>query len=294
MTRERAHGWCLGAALGLAIGLGGGRAWAQEAADTSAGGASEDEGDGDEDTPGPAEAEDAEDPLSRYRTPFPVLTERVIGTASRPIEFDWRRTKVHLGGVGAQPLELNNFNSARAGVLARFPSDNLLYEVGLAWVWVWDSPSSRLLALTPYRQPGRPRRIALDFNVGIPLAEGVVTTSPRWFPVVELVFSAYAGLRYAWYPGATGGMRFRDRVAAVINPAVSRAERQNLDEARLDAMRVDPARYTTMVGFGNDIYFRQGVFVNPRASVAVPALASISGSNLTWWGEFSLAIGVAL
>lgn len=298
MTPERARSWCLGAMLCLGLLLGGGRAAAQDPPDD---GPPADGTAGDGDAPEGDEAPEAEagppgesDPISRYRTPFPMLTERVIGTASRPIEFDWRRTKVHLGGTAAQPFELNNFNSARGGVLARVPSDNLLYELGVGWVWVWDTPSSRLLALTPYRQPGRPRRIAVDFNVGIPLAEGVVTTAPRWFPVVEMVFSAYAGLRYAWYPGGTQDLRFRDRVAAVINPTVSRPERQNLDDARLDAMRIDPARYTTMVGFGNDIYFRQGVFVNPRASLAVPALASISGSSLTWWGEFSLSIGVAL
>ena len=313
MTRERRRCWCLGAALGLGLGLwaSGGPARAEDgptaasepdapAGDGDGDGGGDASGDGgggptgSEGGPGAAPPAEEPDALSRYRTPFPVLTERVIGTASRLIEFDWRRTKVHLGGAGAQPFELNNFNSARAGALARFPSNNLLYEVGVGWVWVWDSPSSELLALTPYRQAGRPRRIALDFNVGIPLAEGAVTTAPRWFPVVELVFSAYAGLRYAWYPGGTQGLRVRDRVAAVVNPTVSRAERDNLDPARLDAMQVDPARYTTMVGFGNDIYFRQGVFVNPRASLAVPVLGPISGSDLTWWGEFSLSIGLAL
>jgi hypothetical protein len=241
-----------------------------------------------------APPEEEPDPLHRYRTPFPVLTERVLGTASRPIEFDWRRTKVHLGASGAQLYELNNFDSLRAGAVARFPSDNLLYEVGLGWVFVQDTPSSQLIALTPYRQAGRPRRVALDFNVGIPLAEGVVTTAPRWFPAVEQVFMAYAGVRYAWYPGAAEGLRFRDRVGNAVNPRVSREERQNLDEERLDAMRVDNARYHTMIGFGDDIYFRQGVFVNPRASMAVPLISSIAGSNLLWWGEFSLSIGVAL
>lgn len=293
MTPEPRHALAhaLAGVLGLVLTLGlGGVARAQDEAPPA-----DESGDATEDEPEEeAEPAEEEDPLSRYRTPFPVLTERVLGTASRPIEFDWRRTKVHLGAAGAQLYELNNFDSYRAGAIARFPSNNLLYEVGLGWVFVLDTPSSQQLALTPYRQPGRPRRVALDFNVGIPLAEGVVTTAPRWFPAVELVFSAYAGLRYAWYPGAAEGLRFRERVAAAINPTVTRAERNNLDAARPDSMRVDPARYTTMVGFGNDIYFRQGVFVNPRASMAVPVLAGISGSNLQWWGEFTLSIGVAL
>ena len=261
--------------------------------------------------PGPAWADDApaaddpqedtaedtdgsEDSLQRYRTPFPVLTERVLGTASRPIEFDWRRTRVHLGAAGSELFELNNFDSLRAGGVVRIPSNNLLYEVGVGWVFVQDTVGSELLALTPYRQPGRPRRVALDFNIGIPLAEGVVTTAPRWFPAVELVFSGYAGLRYAWYPGAGEDLRFRDRVSAAVNPRVTKPERQNLDAARPDAMRVDPGRYTPMVGFGNDIYFRQGIFVNPRASLAVPVLAPISNTSLRWWGEFTLCVGVAL
>ncbi|MEC8425283.1 MAG: hypothetical protein VX000_15975, partial [Myxococcota bacterium] len=263
MTLDAAgHRW-IARVLWIGLGIGGAPAWAQQPTDATSGA---------DDTPGEDSASDTEeaeaeaDSIQRYRTPFPILTERVIGTASRPVEFDWRRTRIHVGATGAELFELNNFDSFRAGAIVRLPADNLLYEFGLGWAWVNDTPSSRQLALTPYRQPGRPPRLAVDFNVGIPLAEGVVTTAPRWFPAVELVFSGYAGLRYAAYPGATEALRLRDKVAAVIAPGLSPAERQNLDDARLDAMRIDPARYTTMLGFGNDVYFRQGVFVNPRAS----------------------------
>ena len=76
-----------------------------------------------QDTP-PEEEEDVpteEDPLSPHRTRFDVLTDRAIGTASIPVEFNWRRTKVHVAGTGSFLFELNNFDSARVGGMVRLP-----------------------------------------------------------------------------------------------------------------------------------------------------------------------------
>ncbi len=238
--------------------------------------------------------EPLEDPLSRYRTPFGVLAERTIGTASRPVEFNWRRSRVHLGATGSHVFELNTFNSLRAGGMVRWPGRNLLYEVDVNYVWAWDSIASRKLALTPYRQPGRPSRLELDFNVGIPLAEGIVTTRPRWFPAAEMVFSAYGGMRYLFYTQGYRGMRVGQIAGAVLSPVLTDAEVDNLEYARLDAMQVDRGRYTTMVGLGNDIYFKQGVFISPRVMVAIPIFAGADGTSLYFWGDFTLVVGVAL
>lgn len=247
-----------------------------------------------------ARADDAEegtdegdDPLSGHRLPFDVLAERTIGTTSRPVEFNWRRTKVHVAAQGDHLFELNNFDSYRAGGMARFPSSGLLYEVGLSYVWVLDTVSSRNLALTPYRQPGRPQRMELDFHVGVPLAEGVVTTAPRWFPAAQMVFSAYGGLRYCIYPGSQTGMTLGQSVSAWFSPTLTNTERDNLEPRRRESMAVDTTRYTLMVGLGNDIYFRQGVFLSPRVQLAVPVIAGLGENTLGWWGDFSLAVGVA-
>jgi hypothetical protein len=239
------------------------------------------------------DAEEGDDPLSEHRLPFDVLAERTIGTTSRPVEFNWRRTQAHVAVAGDHLFELNNFDSYRAGARARFPSRNLLYEVGLGYVFVLDTTSSRQLALTPYRQPGRPERLELDLMVGIPLAEGVVTTAPRWFPAAELVFSAYAGLRYSAWPGSQAGMRFRDKVTGLLSPTLGRKELENLETRRLQAMAIDPTRYTVMVGLGNDIYFRQGVFVAPRVLMSLPVISAFQTNSLLWWGGFDLAVGVA-
>ena len=235
-----------------------------------------------------------DDSLSTFRTPFPVLAKRTIGTTSRAVEYDWRRGRVQVAASADHLFELNNFNSLRAGGLVRFPSDGLIYELGLSHVFVWDTPSSQLLALTPYRQPGRPQRVELDFAIGVPLAEGVVTTRPRWLPAVEMVFSAYAGFRYLWYPGSLEGSRFGETVTGLLSPSLRRIERENLQQRRLDAMRVDPARYGLLVGFGNDVYLRQGVFVSPRVMLALPLLAPATATELLWWGDARIALGVAL
>jgi hypothetical protein len=241
---------------------------------------------------GEADGEEA-DVLSRHRAPFDVLVEQAIGTTSVPVEYNWRRTKVQVAATGNHYFELNNFNSLRAGGMVRLPSDSMLFEVHVSRVWVWDTPSSELLAYTPYRQPGRPSRMEIDITVGVPLAEGVVTVFPRWFPAVQMVLNAYGGLRYLLYPVGFSGMQVRDIGSAILTPTLNEVERANIDETRLDAMQIDPARYGLMAGMGNDLYFRQGVFLSPRAMFALPILAPATETDLLFWADFSLAVGVA-
>lgn len=239
-------------------------------------------------------AAEEEDPLSPHRVPFDELMERTIGTASQPVEFNWRRTTAHAAVTGSHLFELNNFESLRLGGLARFPSGSAIVELGVTYVGTWDTPSSELMALTPYRQPGRPDRMDIDIAVGLPLAEGVVTFAPRFLPSVQLVFNGYVGLRYHLYPDAFAGMEGLDVFGAIFSPALTQAEIDNLDDRRLAAMQVDPGRYGLVVGVGDDIYFKQGLFLSPRVMFSVPVLATVSGSELLWWSDFSLAVGLAL
>ncbi len=241
----------------------------------------------------PEDSDEDEDPLSRHRTRFDLLAERTIGTASKPVAFNWRRTKVQVAATGSFPFELNNFNTLRAGGLLRLPSRRSIFEIGVLWAEVWDTTSSDLLALTPYRQPGRPSRLELDFTLAYPLAEGVVTASPRIFPSVQMVFNGYAELRYMVHPTGWGGMRPGQVIGAILSPSLTDIEVDNLNDHRLQAMQTDRGRYGLMVGFGNDLYFEQGIFVSPRLMMAVPILAPVSQTELLVWADFNLAIGVA-
>ena len=85
----------------------------------------------------------------------------------------------------------------------------------------------------------------------------------------------------------------RDIGRVLLSPTLSETEQDNLDAIRLDAMGLDPARYGLMIGVGNDLYVRQGVFVSPRAMFAVPILAPATETDLLFWADFSLVIGVA-
>ena len=241
-----------------------------------------------------APSDEPEDPLSRYRVPFKVLTNRTIGTASVPVAFDWRRTKVHVGATGSFLFELNTFNSAAVGGLVRLPGPKTLMEIELRYVRVWNSESSRQLALTPYRQPGRPSRLELDAMVALPLAEGVVTTVPRIFPAVQLVFNATLGFRYSINPTGYAHLTPRQVGTAIVSPSLSPEEIENLERSRLAAMEVDPARYGFMAGFSNDIYFERGIFVSPRVQFAIPLHVLITESRLPFWLETNLAVGMAL
>lgn len=251
--------------------------------------------------PAEAPAGDQEEPppepvdvLSRHRTPFDVLADRAIGTTSVPVEFNWRRSSIQLAGASSFLFELNNFNSVRGGALARIPTGGTLLELGLSYVSVWNTPSSGQLALTPYRQPGRPDRLELDVALVVPLAEGVVTASPKLFPAVQLVFNAYGGVRYLIHPTGFARMTAGQVAGAILAPTLTEAEIANLEDDRLAAMQVDPARYGLMFGLGNDVYFEPGLFVSPRLLLAVPLLAPATRTDLLWWADFTIAVGVAL
>ena len=229
--------------------------------------------------------------IERYRTPLEVLSERMIGETSRAVRFDWRRKTVGLGAIGSQLLELNNFKSSRVGGFARTALGDFLGELAVTWVFTRGSDSTEKLALTPYRQAGRPSRLELDLNLGFPLAEGVATAWPGFFPATELVFSVDAGLRYIYYPGSFSKMGFREVAAAVFSPRLTDPERENLEGDRLPAMDIDAGRYNLLVGFSVDLYFQSGGFLSPRAMIAVPVFSGFSESGLGWWWELSLGLG---
>ena len=96
--------------------------------------------------------------LSQYRAPFDALMLRAIGRTTHRVRYDWRRSTLQLGAHIGLPAELNNFDSLRWGGQLRWATADLLLSVDLSIVRVRDNTSSRLLALTPYRQPGRPSR----------------------------------------------------------------------------------------------------------------------------------------
>lgn len=244
--------------------------------------------------PPAAAPEKAEDPLEGFRSPVDALTERMIGTASKSVRFDWRKSTLGFGVMGSELLERNNFGSNRLGLLARKPFGNLLGEVALTRVFTWGTDSTEKLALTPYRQYGRPNRFELDVNLGYPLAEGVVTAVPGFFPATQLVVSANAGFRYLFYPGAMGGMQFQQVAAAILAPRLTDYELGRLESSRPGGMQVDRARYGLLAGLSVDVYFGSGGFVTPRAMMAVPLVGSLTGSGLGLWWELSLAMGWTL
>ena len=233
------------------------------------------------------------DPLAPYRLQLGTLVELGIGSTSVPVAFDWRKTQVQLAASGSYLAELNNFNSMRGGALVRLPSGGTILEFGANYAASWESPTSRQLALTPFRQPGHPDHLEVDFNLGVPLAEGVVTSVPRFFPAAQMVFVGYGGFRYILYPTGFRQLTVKEVALAIVAPSMSTKEIDNLDDVRLPAMEVDPARYGVLVGLGDDIYFKSGLFVSPRLMVAVPLLAPVTNTELYVWADFSMVAGFA-
>jgi hypothetical protein len=241
-----------------------------------------------------------DDTVERFRAPLDKLSERMIGTASRAVRFDWRQQSFGVAVGGGQLLELNNFNSARVGAAARTPWSGMMLDVALNHVFTWGSLATDKLAMTPYRQAGRPDRWELDLGLAVPLAEGVTTPRFAFLPVGELVLNVNVGFRYLYYWGELSGMSFGDGAKALFSTSLTDKEVENLESSRLPAMAIDRPRYNLMLGFSLDIYFQSGFYLSPRLMAApMGALISIFSSQVAdlgysglglWW-EMNLGIG---
>lgn len=232
--------------------------------------------------------------LEGFRSPFEALSERMIGVTSRAVLFDWRKRTVGLGLTAGSVLELNNFYSARVGGFVRLPLGNLIAELAVTRVITSSSDSAEKLALTPYRQSGRPNRVEFDINLAYALFEGVGTPRLSFFPTVELVFTLNVGFRYLYYPGALGTANAGQVIEALFAPRLQDREVEYLERDRLPGMQIDRGRYNLLAGFELDLYFRTGIFLSPRVMVNLPILSGLQGSSLGWWWELNLSLGWAL
>ncbi len=228
-----------------------------------------------------------DDSLEQYRTPFDALTERTIGSASRAVRFDWRKSKFGLELLGGQLLELNNFITWRVGVVGRVPMKGIMLEFGANVALTSGSDSTDKLSATPYRQVGRPSRLELDVDVSYPLAEGVATPRTNFLPTAELVLSATAGLRYLYYQHQFHTVSVKNGALDLVKPQLTSQELDNLESQRLPAMEIDKGRYDVLAGITFDVYVQSGGFISPRVMIAPP----ITESGLGWWWELSLAAG---
>jgi hypothetical protein len=229
--------------------------------------------------------------LEAARTPFHELNERLIGAASRAVRFDWRQKTLGFGLLTSSLLELNNFSSARAGAFVRLPHGDFLFEFAASRVFVSGSDSTDQLAQTPYRQVGRPSRWELDANVDYVLAEGVVTPRPDFIPPAQLVFSVTGGFRYLIYAQTWRSLSASEVGLALFSPTLQQAELDNLDRARLPAMKLDGDRFALLGGFSLDLYFHSGIFLGPRVLLAPPIFSGLSGSSLGAFWELTFRIG---
>jgi hypothetical protein len=231
--------------------------------------------------------------LEQVRTPVQALTEHFLGSTSRPVRFDWRRSTITFGVTGSELIERNNFGSNRIGIFGRHAFGDLVFGAAVNYVITTPTPSSQQLSLTPYRQYGRPNHFELDVDVAYALAEGVVTPILGFLPPAEMALLAVGGVRYLVYPA---GFVDRDLTAIgldLVSPRL-RDEVVRIERDALPGMLVDPARLHALVGLELDVYFQPGIFLSPRAMVALPLLVPLTGSGLGFWWELSIAIGYSL
>jgi hypothetical protein len=157
-------------------------------------------------------------------------------------------------------------------------------------VFAWGSDSSEKLALTPYRQAGRPARIEADLMLGYPLIEGVSTPRFSFIPALEMVFFVNLGLRYRYYPHELDKMATGTAVTAFFAPQLSDTEVNNLEYERLPGMAIDRTRYDLLGGLSLCIYFQNGFFFMTRYLASV-SFGGVTGPGISIWWDLSESVG---
>ena len=121
--------------------------------------------------PSPSEEDSAASEVSDYRqkqdeslrekrSTLDALPQASIAPTTTPLRLAVNPPFVGING--SQLLELNNESWRRCTYEASNPEFS---EFQFNYVYVRDSRSSQQLALTPYRQPGRPARFELDMGL---------------------------------------------------------------------------------------------------------------------------------
>jgi hypothetical protein len=241
------------------------------------------------DSKGPAD----DDVVARARTPVQALTEHFVGSTARAVRFDWRRSPVMVGVSVGEVVEKNNFSAQRYGLLGRKAFSDLILEVGVQLYVSDDTASSAQLALTPFRQAGRPGHLEIDLNVGYAVAEGVVTPLAAFMPPAEVALVALGGVRYLGYWQTFPDRPIQDIGLSLASPQLSTIELERLDRDAPEAMAIDPARLHTLVGLAVDTYLQPGLLVSPRAMLAAPVLVPVTNTSLGFFWELSLVVGWA-
>jgi hypothetical protein len=240
----------------------------------------------------PAVPPEKDETIERYRTPLDVLSDKMIGAASRAVRYDWRNQTISFGATGGELLELNNFQSERVGGFVRTSvAQALMLELMVTGVLTQGTDSTYALSLTPYRQYARPEHVEVDINLGLPLLEAVTTPRWGWLPTMELVVFLEVDLRYRIFPGGYGGMNAGDTLLALFAPKMSQREIDNLEPRRLPGMAVDTGVYDVLAGLVFEAQLQSGFIIAPRVMLCPPLMNGFTGSHISWWWDISLALG---
>jgi len=214
--------------------------------------------------------------------PVEEIVRTVLGTATRPVAFAWRKAEVILTGEYAGLVEYNNFESHRLGLVSRWPGEMGTFDASIAHVTTSGTQATHTLARTPYLQTGRPSRWELGLGYSFALAEGVVTWAPSFLPQSQMVFSVAGEMRYLFYTDAWKAQKGGKKFTSLLKTEVNGTGKAALDKTKPEGMRVDPSLLDFLVGPRLDVYVRPGIVVSPTVKIALPLLRAQGGLGL-WW-----------
>lgn len=191
--------------------------------------------------------------------PLDALATRILGKVSRPSIYQWRQSPVMMRVNLGQVVELTQFDVSQKGLAFIVPGDDSYWELGLTRITVSATDGSDQLALTTYEQPGRPSHWQLRTGFGYSVVEGIGNNIFTFLRPTQFVLMAQTRLLYRYYPGAMAGMEGGEQLAAVLNPALTEQEIDNVSDSMPPGMILDASRMSLQFGLSLEVYDASGL-----------------------------------
>ena len=217
----------------------------------------------------------------------------VIGFAERPALHAWRKSSLTIRPIMGQISEQNNFDSYHFGLVVDVPSDSFSFQIGLRKVEVSDTPSSRQLALTPFKQAGHANRYDIISGVKLPLVEGVGSQLYDWIPQSQFVFQGIARVNWHLHPNEWKGESFQNVLQGLFQTKVGSREYQKMQESNPAALLPSRSRHSLGAGFVVEQYFPESGGTAFHCSFEVLTLIDLYSDETTpsRWMEYNLGVG---
>lgn len=226
-------------------------------------------------------------PLEAFRKKPEDIDRAVIAVIGRPSIFPWQLKSFGLRLSQSSYVEFNNFDSNSYQIGGIFPIfERMIYALDIIQTKVYETPSSRQIGRTPYRQLGRPSRYSLSHQLSYPIFEGI---GGHFFDLLEsaqFVVSFFTQINMHYYdhlfkPWSSFG-NSRDNIKSIFSSSLPPETRKIQQMKAPQGMKISDHKWDLLAGMDIFSFFSTGLFVSGAFGIGFPFGGSDNDKQNIW------------